>query len=87
MPGRLDLTGDSLHLSGGSRDEPLTRTFALAEIAAVRIARGASERLIDRAALVVELHDGRRISITGIDRPGTLHELAERLQRAVRLSR
>jgi hypothetical protein len=87
LPGRLDLTADSLDLSGGSRDEPVTRTFGLAEIAAVRIARGAHERLTDRAALVVELHDGRRIAIAGIDRPGTLHELAERLQRAVRLSR
>jgi len=87
LPGRLDLTADSLHLSGGSRDEPRTRTVALAEVAAVRIARGAHERLIDRAALVVELRDGRRISIAGIDRPGTLHELAERLQRGARLSR
>ena len=87
LPGRLDLTADSLHLSGGSRDEPRTRTIALADVAAVRIARGAHERLTDRAALVIELRDGRRISVAGIDRPGSLHELAERLQRAVRFSR
>jgi hypothetical protein len=87
LPGRLDLTADSLRLSGGSRDEPRTHEIALAEVAAVRIARGAHERLTDRAALVVELRSGNRISIACIDRPGTLHELAERLQRAARLSR
>lgn len=87
LPGRLDLTAESLRLSGGSRDEPRTRTIAFADVAAVRIARAAHERMTDRAALVVELRDGTRISIAGIDRPGTLHELAERLQRAVHLSR
>jgi len=86
LPGRLDLTADSLHLSGGTRDEPRTRTIALAEVAAVRIARGAHERLTGRAVLVVELGQGGRIAIAGIDRPGTLHELAERLQRGARLS-
>jgi hypothetical protein len=86
-PGRLDLTADSLLFSGGSRDEPRTRTIALAEVAAVRIARGAGERLGERAALIVELRDGSRVSIADIHRPGTLHELAERLQRTVRLSR
>ncbi len=86
-PGRLDLTADSILLSGGSRDEPRTLTIALADVAAVRIARGADERLADRAALVVELRDGSRVSIADIHRPGTLHELAERLQRTVRLSR
>lgn len=86
-PGRLDLTADSLILTGGSRDEPRTRTIALAEIAVVRIARKADERLADRAALVIELLDGGRVSIADIHRPGTLHELAERLQRTVRLSR
>jgi hypothetical protein len=87
LPGRLDLTAASLRLSGGSRDEPVTHTIALDEIVAVRIGRGAHERLAGRAALVVELRDGSRISIAGIDRPGTLHELAERLQRAAHLSR
>jgi len=86
-PGRLDVTADTLLLSGGSRDEPRTRTIAFTEIAVVRIGRGADERLADRAALVLELLDGGRVSIADIHRPGTLHELAERLQRTVRLSR
>ena len=86
-PGRLDVTADSLLLSGGSRDEPRTRAIPFAEIAAVRIGRGPGERLADRAALVIELLDGRRVSLADIHRPGTLHELAERLQRTVRLSR
>ena len=86
-PGRLDVTASTLLLSGGSRDEPRTRTIAVTEIASVRIGRGADERLAGRAALVIELVDGGRVSIADIHRPGTLHELAERLQRTVRLSR
>ena len=81
------MTAATLLLSGGSRDEPRTRTIAFREIAAVRIGRGANERLAGRAALVIELLDGSRVSIADIHRPGTLHELAERLQRTVRLSR
>jgi len=87
LAGRLDLSAESLVLSGGSRDEPRTHEIALTDIVAVRIGRGVHERLAGRAALVVELRSGSRISIAGVHRPGTLHELAERLQLAARLSR
>jgi hypothetical protein len=86
QPGRLDLTGDRLHFNGGSRSEPYSLDIALSRVESVRMARRPAERLGGRAALVVELRDGRRVSIASIDRVGTLLELAERLQQAIGLS-
>ncbi|MGD0714162.1 MAG: PH domain-containing protein [Gaiellaceae bacterium] len=86
QPGRLDLTAERLHFDGGSRNEPYTRDIALSKIESVRIARRPVERLSGRSALVVELRDGRRVSIASLDRPGTLLEFAERLQQAIGLS-
>ena len=86
-PGRLDLSAVRLHLDGGYRDDRRTCEFALSEIAAVRIGRSGGERINGRQALMVELADGRTVSFAGVDRPGALHELAERLQRGSGLSR
>jgi hypothetical protein len=80
VAGRLDLYADRLHLDGGSRDDRRTLEIAGEEIAAVRIGRTDDERIGGRAVLVVELRDGRAVSFTGFQTPGTLHELAERLE-------
>ncbi len=79
-PGRLDLSASSLHLSGGSRDAAYDRLFDLTEIASAYIGRTAAMRIGDRTTLVVELHDGRKLRIAGVERPGAVRELAERLQ-------
>ena len=84
LAGRLDLTAKGLHLDGGPQHERRTREIPLAEIAGVRIARAGGDRLHGRQALVVDVRDGTSVSIAGFDRPGTLHELAERLERLTR---
>jgi hypothetical protein len=81
IAGRLDLYADRLHLDGGSRADRRTREIAGDEIAAVRIGRADEERIGGRAALVVELRDGSVVSFTGFQTLGTLHEVAEHVQR------
>jgi hypothetical protein len=83
QPGRLDLSASSLHLSGGSRDEAYDRKLDVAAIARAYIGRTAGKRIGDRATLVLELHDGRTLRIAGVERPGAVRELAERLQQIV----
>jgi hypothetical protein len=80
VAGRLDLYSDRLHLDGGSRDDRRTREIGADEIAAVRIGRAGVERIVGRTVLVVQLHDGSVVSFTGFQTPGTIHELAERLE-------
>jgi hypothetical protein len=82
-PGRLDLSASSLHFSGGSRDGAYDRRFEMTEIARAYIGRTALKRIGDRATLVLELHDGRTLRIAGVERPGAVRELAERLQQIV----
>lgn len=82
-PGRLDLSVSSLHLSGGSRDGTHDRRYDVAAIARVYIGRTAAKRIGDRPTLVLELHDGRMLRIAGVERPGAVRELAERLQQIV----
>jgi hypothetical protein len=79
VAGRLDLYPNRLHLDGGSRDDRRTRDIGADEIAAVRIGRTDDERIGGRTVLVVQLHDGSVVSFTGFQAPGTIHELAERL--------
>jgi hypothetical protein len=82
-PGRLDLSASSLHLSGGSRDGTHDRALDVAAIARAYIGRTASMRIGDRTTLVLELHDGRTLRIAGVERPGAVRELAERLQEII----
>ncbi len=82
-PGRLDLSASSLHLAGGPREGNHDRELDLSEIARAYIGRTAAKRIGDRATLVLELHDGRTLRISGVERPGAVRELAERLQRIV----
>jgi hypothetical protein len=84
VAGRLDVRDDALQLDGGPRNDRRTRTIPFAEIAGARTGRADGERLHGRQALVVSLRDGAVVSIAAFDRPGTLHELAERLARRAR---
>lgn len=83
QPGRLDLSASSLHLTGGSRDGAHDRRLDVTEIARAYIGRTASKRIGDRTTLVLELHDGRTLRVAGVERPGAVRELAERLQQIV----
>jgi len=83
QPGRLDLSASSLHFSGGSRDGASDRRFDITEIARAYVGRTAGKRIGNRATLVLELHDGRTLRIAGVERPGAVRELAERLQQVV----
>ena len=74
--GRLELTCRSLQLVGRP-----TRELRLAEMAGVHIERSAALRLAGRPTLVIETRDGGSLRIASLDGAGTLHELAERLQR------
>jgi hypothetical protein len=79
IAGRLDVRADSLQLEGGPQNGRRARTVEFAEIASARMGRADTERLHGRQALVLSLRDGTTVSIAAYDRPGTLHELAERL--------
>ena len=83
QPGRLDVSASSLHFSGGSRDGSSDRRFDVTDIARAYIGRTPAKRIGDRATLVLELHDGRMLRISGVERPGAVRELAERLLRIV----
>lgn len=80
--GRLDLGEDALSLSGGSRQAPKELELPFKAIDSVRVARGANERLARRSTVVLDLRDGRALSIAGLATVG-LSELIELLQIAV----
>ncbi len=82
LAGRLDVTSSGLHLDGGSRETRRTCDLDYADIASFRIGRGNGERIGGRQAAVLQLVGGSSVSFVGFDRPGALHELAERLKRA-----
>ena len=70
-------------LTGGSRHEPVAFEIPFADLRSVRIARGSHERLGGRSTLVLELRDGRVVSIAGVATVGVLPELADRLRAVV----
>ncbi len=82
-PGRLDLSASSLQLQRRLPRRGVRPPLALTEIARAYIGRTAGKRIGDRATLVLELHDGRTLRIAGVERPGAVRELAERLQQIV----
>lgn len=81
--GRLDLEPGRLRLAGGPRGAERALEIPFAEIASVRTARAEAERLRGRQALVLTRHDGTTVAIATLDRPSTLPELAERIERAL----
>jgi hypothetical protein len=82
LAGRLDVGDDGLHLDGGSRDRRRTRDLGFAEIASVRVGRRNGDRIAGRRAVHLDLVGGSSVSFVGFDRPGALHDLAERLETA-----
>jgi hypothetical protein len=82
LAGRLDVTPAGLHLDGGSRETRRTRDLRFRQILSFRIGRGNGDRIGGRQAVVLQLEGGGSVSFVGFDRPGTLHELTERLERA-----
>jgi len=82
-PGRLDLCGSRIVLTGGSRLEQIRLEVPFSELRGVRIARGTDERLGGRATLLLERHDGRVISIAGVATIGVLHEVSEHVRAAL----
>ena len=74
--GRIDLTALGVHLDGGSRDDRRTVDLPYTEIASVRIDRNRE----GRRAVVLALGAGGEISFTAFDRPGSVLELAHRVE-------
>jgi len=82
VAGRLDVTDAGLHLDGGSRERRRIRDLGFREIASFRIGRRNGDRIAGRRAVHLDLVDGESVSFVGFDGPGSLHELAERLETA-----
>lgn len=80
LAGRLDVFDDRLHLDGGHRDERRTRDLPLTEVESVRIGRANGDRINGRQTIVLRLLGGGELSLAVFSRPGTLIELAHRLE-------
>ena len=80
VAGRLDLGDDRVHLDGGHGELRRTRDIAAGEISSVRIGRSNGDRVAGRPAIHLVLTGGEMLSLAGLDRPGTLLELAHRLE-------
>jgi hypothetical protein len=78
--GRLDLFADRLHLDGGFRETRRTRDMPLGDLTSVRIGRSDGERINGRQALVLAFVSGATLSLAAFAAPGTLLELAHRLE-------
>jgi len=79
-PGRLELDGSTLRLEGGSHGAAHGHELELTEVARVYVGRRPEERIGGRSTLVLELRAGGTLRIAGIERPGALRELTERIQ-------
>jgi hypothetical protein len=77
---RLDLFSDRLHLDGGVREDRRTRDVHLAEVGSVRMGRAIGDRINGRQAIALALAGGATLSLAAFAGPGTLLELAHRLE-------
>lgn len=80
--GRLDVHADRLHLDGGPVAERRRRDVPFSEIESVRFGRTNGDRINGRQAIVLALVGGASLSFAGFGRPGTLLEIAQRLEAA-----
>ena len=78
--GRLDLFSDRFSLDGGIRDDRRTRDVPLTDVGSVRMGRENGERINGRQSIVLALAGGLTLSLAAFARPGTLLELAHRLE-------
>jgi hypothetical protein len=81
--GRLDVLADRLRLDGGSVAARRQRDVLFSEIESVRFGRTNGDRINGRQAIVLALADGGSLSFAGFGRPGTLLEIAQRLESAL----
>lgn len=81
VAGRLDLDDDRVSLHGGSREAVRLLEIPLAELREVRLARRVRDRLRDRTTLLLELRDGRVVSVAALASLGA-YELGDRLRAA-----
>jgi hypothetical protein len=78
--GKAALEGRSLVLTGvDRRGQEARERLELGDVAAVRIVRGARERLEGRPVLELAMLAGPSLRVACLDGGGTLLELAERL--------
>jgi hypothetical protein len=77
--GRLELASGFLRLVGRPG-----RELSYDDVADVRIDRRPKLRLAGRPTVVIESRAGESFRVASLDRAGTLHELVERLQSALR---
>jgi len=77
--GRLELEGSSLRLIGTDGRDAVTEAIRYEDLDAVRVGRGAEERLHGRPSLVLERSGREPISFTSITEPGVIGELTDRI--------
>jgi hypothetical protein len=77
--GRLELGTDALLLEGLNGSSAVRHAFPYGNMAGLRIARTANERLQGRPTLIVDLVGGRTLRLAGVAQPGIVSELASRL--------
>lgn len=83
LAGRIDLHADHVRLDGGARESRRTRDLLYSEILSVRVGRNGDDRIDGKRAVVLLLRDGHRVSLIGFDRPGSVLELAHRLEERI----
>lgn len=75
--GKLELRPERVRLAGA-----VEREIPYGEIVGLHVGRSTAERIGERPSLVLDLAGGRSLRIGSVGAPGTLHELAERLNAA-----
>jgi hypothetical protein len=81
--GRLELADRCVRLAGRAGQAwESDRALFYEELAGVRVERRLQARLSGRPTLVLERRNGGGLRIASVEGPGSLHELAERLEAA-----
>ena len=85
-PGKLELRADGIRLETGSRNGRL-RVLALRydAVSAVRMARG-RERLVGRPTILLERGERPPVAISAVSGVGTLVDLADQINRRLRMA-